>query len=456
MDTAGRRPLRVFPLLAVLSLPIVCTYIILYRQFVSIPLLDDYPSILGFAEAFQHQGSVLQKLLYIVAAQDNEYKLILMHAVVGLQLVTVGHISLAFLAAAGDLAPLCILGVLWSNSFREHLDRTQRLFLFIPVPFLLFQLNYAESFDWAMGTPQTLGVIACSLLSLHLLLRTGRTSFLWATTAAILACGASAGGFVLAPIGCIALSSHRRYRALLLWFAPFAIMLPAYAYRYVRVPAISHPSLSATILFFLSFAGGAYENMHHRPVPYLSIALGAGLISGLIFLFRTHSQPGNSFLYLSTLFIFGTIALASLGRSGMGLSQSLSGRYKIYSDLLLIFAYMEVAERLCRYTVSTKRAAPNLYKFAAASLVAAVLLYTGSGVVGYKFLSKRRSRLIEGLRQYEASPMEATPMLNPNEAPTPGFAGPQEQAREIMTRAINLGIYNPPMVAPRSPLQRPR
>lgn len=444
MQRADLRQRRLPPLLAIACLPVLSAYAILLRLSVPIPLLDDYPAILRFAEHFQEQPSRLQKLLYLAAAQHTDYKLLLVHSVVALQLVFLHHVSLSFLIGAGNLAPLLILLVLWANAFRKQRNLSQRLFLFLPVPFLLFQLNYAEAFDWAMGSLQSLGVIAFALLSIHLLLRSGRTSLVLATAAAVLAVSASASGFLLMPIGCLALFLRRCYRAMLVWCIPFAAMLLVYNYRYVRVPAPAHAGAPQMALFFLSFLGSAYENMHHRPLPNLSILLGAVLCAALAYSLRNRRCRDHLFHTLSTLFIFGTAALVTLGRSGMGLEASLSGRYKIYSDLLLILTYLVLAE--CALGKSQVGLTPASRCLAMASMTMATLLFAASGIAGYKLLSRRRGQLVEGLRQYEASSAMATPMLSPNGAVGPGFADLQENARSSLTRAIRLGLYRAPIL----------
>jgi hypothetical protein len=50
---------------------------------------------------------------YIAAAQHNEYKLILEHAVVAVELILTHRVNFSFLAVAGNLLLLPIGYVLW-------------------------------------------------------------------------------------------------------------------------------------------------------------------------------------------------------------------------------------------------------------------------------------------------------------------------------------------------------
>ncbi len=444
MRPVVRPPLRLPVLLAAAASPILLAYGILLRQFVAIPLLDDYPSILEFAEHFQQLPSASQKVLYLAAAQSNEYKLIFLHALIALQLIAVQHLNFSFLVAVGNLLPLLILVILWLNAFRDEPELSHRLLLFLPVPFLLFQLNYAEAFDWALGSLQNLGVVAFALLSLHLLLRPGWVSFAGATSAAALACTASAGGFLLAPIGALALLSRRRYTAAVVWSIPFLLMSLLYLYKYVRLPYGPHAGAPAMLLFFLSFLGSAYEDMHHRPVPYLSVVLGIASLCAFVAALRHHSRRDPTFLFLSTVFFLGTAGLATVGRAGMGLETSLSARYKIYSDLMLIVTYIALAERTRNSSRLSGPQGNRGQRFTAAALALAISLCAASDIAGYHFLSKRKAQLIRGLQQYQASSGTSSPILNPNATQSAGITYLQEEARTSLTRSLQSGLYTTP------------
>jgi len=71
MRPVVRPPLRLPVLLAAAASPILLAYGILLRQFVAIPLLDDYPSILEFAEHFQQLPSASQKLLSLAHSRHT-------------------------------------------------------------------------------------------------------------------------------------------------------------------------------------------------------------------------------------------------------------------------------------------------------------------------------------------------------------------------------------------------
>ena len=146
-------------------LPPLLVYAILFREALAIPILDDYHAVLGFSLHLVQLHSAQDKLLYVIAAQHDEYKLIFEHAVMAAQLALVHHISISFLVTLGNLMLLPIAYACWRNYFAGKSDLRIRLALFLPISFLLFQLNYAETLDWSMGSLQNVAVIAFAFLS---------------------------------------------------------------------------------------------------------------------------------------------------------------------------------------------------------------------------------------------------------------------------------------------------
>jgi hypothetical protein len=222
-----------------------------------------------------------------------------------------------------------------------------------------------------------------------------------------------------------------------LWTAVFCMMLALYLYHYVYPPPLPHTAFGWKVLFFLSFSGGAVENMHGWPVPHLAIFVGAAICLVFADAVRTRYREVNPFAFFSTIWIFLSAMLVAAIRIAMGLQLSLSGRYKIYCDLLLIFCYAYLAQRL-RTSSMTQMRRRTMY-FGAVSII--VLFSLGSDVVGYKLLEKRRQRVLDGISQYLANPAATTPMINPNETTSPEMQLDQEQARVRLNRALQTGIY---------------
>jgi len=433
-------------LVCAVLLPPLLVYSILFREALAIPILDDYHAVIGFSLHLTQLVSVHDKLLYVIAAQHDEYKLIFEHAVMAAQLALVHHISFSFLVTLGNLMLLPIAYACWKNYFADETDLRARLALLFPVSFLLFQLNYAETLDWSMGSLQNVAVIAFSLLCLHFLTRPTTACFAMAWICSGLACASSANGFLLAPVGLLILWQQRSELQITVrstvfqiaaWIALFPLMLGLYLYQYTRPAPMPHIALLWKALFFFSFTGGAVENMHGRPIPHLGILLGLAICAIFADSVRTRYRIANPFAFYSTVWIFLSAMLVASVRIALGLQLSLSGRYKIYCDLLLIFCYAYLAMRVRAGSISVPRR--RAIYFGAASVI--VLFSLASDVVGYQLLTKRRQRVLDGIALYLANPTTTTPMINPNETLTPQMQQDQAEALTDLNQARQSRLY---------------
>ena len=73
-------------------------------------MFDDFQAIVSFVLIFKQLPSLGSKMLFIVAAQHDEYKLIFEHAIVAVQIALLGRIHFDLLIL---LAHLALLGILW-------------------------------------------------------------------------------------------------------------------------------------------------------------------------------------------------------------------------------------------------------------------------------------------------------------------------------------------------------
>lgn len=427
-------------LIALSLLPLVVMSRILYGEMTTIPLLDDYHAILAFLLHLQELPTYADKMLYIITAQHVDYKLIFEHLIVAIQFSLMHHISFGFLIIFGNLFLVGLLIIHWNQYFAKENDLTRRLILFLPVSYLIFQLNYAETTDWAMAGLQNLPVIFFAFASILFLTRSTRKAFGMACFCAALACMSSANGFLLAPIGLLMLFPQRQYKRMVIWSITIAIVLAMYLYQYVGAESASTASLYVKILFFLSFLGGAIENMHHFPIKNASIILGSLILFTFGHAIRTRYYRDHPFAFFSAAWIFLTTLLVANVRSSLGITQSLSGRYKIYCDLLLIFCYGYAVHRFAIRPATPERTR-RIY---VAVLASVIVLSAASDVVGYKFLVRRRERLEMGLKFYRANPASNSPMLSPDDRPLKDFGDLPEITRIQLNQAIQRGIYTLP------------
>ena len=401
---------------------------------------DDFLAILNFSLEWSAQPHGLARVLEVIASQHNEYKLVVEHALVASDLALTGRLHFGPLIWAGNLMLLGIGWLLWEHLAPER-DPTLRLLLFAPAAWLLFQLNFVENLDWAMCGLQTMPVLLFTLLSLHFLLKKHRGSLLVAASCAVLGCLSSGNGFLMAPAGLFLLLASRRFRAAVLWMGAYALALSLYLYRYHRFlhPEYAHKlSFPLRAQFFLSFVGAAAENMHHQPFPYASVGLGLVILCAFAFAWRTGFAHERPFLFWMAVWCLLTAGVVTEARLGEGVVVALTLRYKVYSDLLLIFCYGLGVSRIraSRFTAAQQR---GLYLAAA---LAAVLLASVSDVFGYRFLMKRQRYTEQALIGFTADQARKSPEIGADGFPVSDARSVLD--RRILLRCIREGIYTIP------------
>ncbi len=420
-------------------LPALLLYAVLLYVAQPVPMSDDFLAILNFSLRWQAQPTAVAKLLEMVASQHNEYKLIVLHAIVATELALTGQVHFDLLIWVGNLMLLGIAWLLWQHSFPDDRNLARRLLLFAPTAWLLFQLNYAENFDWAMCGLQTMPVLLFSLAALHLLLRPTRLALGAACLCAVLGCFSSGNGFLMAPIGVVLLSRMRRWRAVLSWVAAYALALAAYLYHYqpFQPPDYNpHTKLLEKLRFFFSFLGAAAENMHHLPFRDASVVLGVLLFVVVVVASVWRMDGEDSFLVCMALWCLLTAAVVTQKRVGAGVALALTLRYKIYSDLLLIFCYSFFALRLSRNPKLSPRCKCFCY---AATMVLTILFVSVSDVFGYRFLRVRERSTQSALTNFSADPAHQVPEVSAIGVPIAGDE--PELTRQILVQCLAKGLY---------------
>jgi hypothetical protein len=437
MDKIQRLP-RYAQILLVL-LPVGVTYLLLARVYTAVPVIDDYQHIFAFALNFHRAPTLAAKLALIFTTQVGPYKLIFDHALVGMQLLVFGRLNFPVLIFLGNLTPLMIFAVLWRNAERR------RLILLLPVSLLLFGLNYAETLDWAISGLQQPMVILFSLTAIHFLVKVEASDWdlLLACAFGVLASTTYANGMIVWPLGIVFLLSQRRRAGWLIgWGLAFAGMLSVYLYRYEPDAATAHGAIAKKVVFFVMFCGGALENMHHRPLPYVSAVIGLGALAVFVHAVKTRYDRRNAFFFYSTVWVLLTGIVVANARTAMGVELSLSSRYKIYCDLLLIFCYEYLLDRV----FAQKRVLNHVKarRWIVTAFVVAAVVFLAGDFAGAKMLKTRKDRAEGAMRRYLAAPATASPMFVVEDLLSPAERMEEDNARQEMNEAIRLGIFAPP------------
>ena len=429
---------RALGLVGVMLLPIAAAYGIMARYAVDAPYIDDYPTILGFSLKYERLHGAGARLHYILADQWVEYKLVMIHLVSAALLGMTHHVSFSLLFWVGNLSLLPLLYVLWRSYFIGETDRVRRLVLFLPVAFLLFAMNYGEALDWTATALGYLGTLTLCLGAIELLAPGGNAEGSrrgGACVCALVACLMAANGFLLLPIGLFLLVPRRAYGWAGVWCGMFGVALLPYFVSYTRNARFGHGSVLLIPAFFLAFLGSALQF-----IP-LAAAVGVMVLAVVAEAVRRGFWRTHPAAMLGVGWLLVSAALAAVGRGRTGLAFSVVSRYRIYSDLLLIFCYGYLAER-----VRNKRwvSAGNRRRLYAAALVGAVLLCVHGEYQAANILRGRRELLLAGAAYFREAPGEHSPMHFGVAATDAGFAAQERDAREWVEAAEREGLYRLP------------
>jgi hypothetical protein len=445
---------RIWTLIAasLVAVPAILFYAILFRESLNLPLDDDYGAFLNFLNQLVQLKSVPAKISYFLASQHAEYKLFFIHGLAWLQFDLCGHIDFKLLCAIGNGFVLLLAILLWKMFLPNHKDLASRLAFFVPVSWLLFQLQYYETLDWAMGALQNISVLVFSLGTIYLLVRTARWAYCCAVLSFVLAVASSGNGFLMIPVGVLILLAERRYARIASWLAVSAGCVAAYAYHYDVMSSQSsvHESVFATLLrprplFVVAFMGNA------AGFPYRNGCLVLGFALCLFFVFlalRGYIRKNPAVFYCVLFLLLTAVGVAGL-RSDLGLAASLAPRYTIYSALLMIFAWFGFVEEFLQHWHPSVLGKGVLL----GAVTAAILFSLSMDRMGMYRIETRNRLLIQAITAFEHS-ISPEPTIGLVLLPLPWQNRAQEisdlrnaldlRARAILTQSIQLGVYRPP------------
>lgn len=363
--------------LVAIGAPIICFYAILAHHLVNLPLEDDYETVLPFMARLSTMDW-LHRLGYASQFQHNEYKLIFENAVFAAQYAVLGHPNFIVLCLLGDLLVLILFFGVW-HCLMPKSDLDQKLMTAVPIAFVLFELRYAETLNWSMAALQNIAVLVFSVFCVACLTR-GRDWIACLLFALSIAC--SGNGFILLPIGLWLIARRRSWLQLAAWIGVFAAMAAVYFVHYARYSPNNSPVTPVRMIqrlnpiYTLSFMGSLIGLQW-----VVSASVGAALLFVFVLMVRKRYERVNPTVFYFVIFLMLTaIAVASI-RSDLGLYQSFTGRYRIYSVLLVICSYIFGMETSKRWFLP--------------ALVTSVLICIMGDVYGHFFYRRRTGQILE-------------------------------------------------------------
>lgn len=403
--------------------PLALVYALLWRSFTPLPFLDDYP-LLQFALQLQERGSVAAKWGFVLTAQHNEYKLWFPHALVALQLFATGRVDFGHLAVLTD-AMLALIGlIVWLIARQDKRAGSLGLVWFIPVAWLLFQLQYASALNWAEGGLQGLSVVAFALLAFWLCDLPSWAAFVGAVACMTLAVGSNANGLLVLPIGALQLWFGGSRKRLIAWAGSGAAIAALYLFRYQRVHHVQNGTSHMSFTYAAAFLGAVCTSRTLLP------AVAGGVVFLLLFALATRQALYRSAPAIYSGMVFCLVTAAGLSGSRAeeyGLAQALASRYRLYSVLLLCLIYLFLAPYLTQALQRLRRPAVIVVPVAVL-LVAFNLLCDRAG---FRLLLDRREALHSAMDRYVSG------------QPPQAFESGADEGADIVRSRLHLGLYEP-------------
>jgi hypothetical protein len=160
VDNSNKKPL----IFLVMAVPVVLWVAVILYYSVNLPWYDDFDPFPDFLHKWITSDSLPERLT-LLFQPNNEHRMVVGKlATLGYYWVT-GHLNFTFLHIGAALFTLGTLAVFWQAFRRSNLSG----WYFLPVPFLLFQLQYHLIFLWAICGWQHEPVVFFVVLSMFLL-----------------------------------------------------------------------------------------------------------------------------------------------------------------------------------------------------------------------------------------------------------------------------------------------
>lgn len=345
-----------------MTIPVFLWVFVLLYYSVNVPWFDDYDPFPDFLNKWISGNSFAEKIR-LVFQPNNEHRMVIGKLITLAYYQLTGHLNFTFLHIAGACFTVGTFTLFWAAFRKIRL----KWWFFLPVPFLLFQLQYHLVFLWAICSLQHQPVVFFVCLSMFLL---AKRKFSWAVLAAICATYAMSNGIFVWVAGAAVLVLRNAYRQLAFWCAAGALAIGFYFYGLSAQGNESsidffmkNPHLS--VLGFFAFLGGLFDLFPEKDIVVRSaLPVLAGFIVMIwivIWLLRQlnpfikkafnrtemlnfdteeNTTELNHFLLGILVFLLVNALIIGLLRPRFGFFVMIVSNYKLYPALFLIVAYL--------------------------------------------------------------------------------------------------------------------
>nr|WP_229238554.1 hypothetical protein [Dyadobacter sp. Leaf189] len=356
---------KLFPVTVALVPILIWVFVILYYS-VDLPWLDDFDPFPDFLHKWIGASSASGQLR-LLFQPNNEHRMVVGKLVTLAYYWVTGKLNFTFLHIAGACFTLGTLFIFWRVFRQTKLN----IWYFLPIPFLLFQLQYHLVFLWAICSLQHQPVVLFVCLSMYLL---ANKRFTLAALSGLCATYAMSSGIFVWPAGLMVLLLSGRYKQLAIWCLIAVAGVSLYFYGMSAQGNESsfeffakYPHLS--FLGFFAFLGGLFDLFPEKRIEVrtalpilMSFLIMIWIVRWLWQLFsewtvrafgwpgRTSSKsvksdeheysPVQMFLLGVITFLLVNAIIIGLLRPRFGFFVMVVSNYKMYPALFLVAAYL--------------------------------------------------------------------------------------------------------------------
>jgi hypothetical protein len=422
-------------------LPVALYFYFLSEYAINIPKWDDH-ALKAFIVEFENANGLIPKLQTFFK-QHNEHRIAFDRFFTLIVFWIHGSIEYRWLMWIGNFTLLGVLFIFYKIFQKQKLS----LAFFVPIPFILFQLQLWENTFWGMAAMQNFGIIFFITALIYLVGSEKRSNFYLALLVAFLATYTSGNGVTIFPVCIALLIFQRRFKDVFVFGLISAILVFLYFYQYKfpeNNPTLDGIGIKKIGIGFLMFLGSVFDLIPNASQNQKMIILGGALLllTGsiiaiyLIFnsnLFKKQRNLNHTELFTlgSLMFLIGTAIVVTFTRISYGEVGLLTSRYKIYSILLLITIYIAFISKI---NIHNNKWLPLTLIFMAMSFNL-VANYTN-----YKEIINFRNQLISFAVNWklEENTFTPKPKINLYESPNLGF---ENNFQEIKLPVKNAPIW---------------
>lgn len=335
----------------ILLLPVGIYFRVLDLYAVNIPKWDDHALKMFLLEYIQ--ASTFSEKISALVKQHNEHRIALTRLIAWIDYSVVGKLNYRHLMLAGNILLLGVPLIWW-----KVLEQNKKPFyVLLPLPFLWLTLANWENMYWGMASIQNFGVVSLVVAGIYFLSRESLGTVFISVLLFLSAVATSGNGLILLPIGSVLLFLLKDRKNLIIWHVlciPAAIL---YFTNFTKTPynPESKASLAELVKGYMAFLGSFSEAFPVGNHFGITVIMGGILflvaisiaVAAFLRLLRNRYKNSNEksvdvFCLGLLVFILGTGAIVVVGRAGFGLEGLITSRYKIYSLLLVMTAYLYI------------------------------------------------------------------------------------------------------------------